>query len=100
MVVHASDARKGTTKLRVVDPYDNPEVWAIVDEGANSNTHSDHRVEDATAKRAKLSVINRLRGATVTKFSGVGSKASSWKYTLPCGLRLEESRLMLPGPLD
>jgi len=32
---------RGTTKLRVVDPYEDEGIWAIVDEGANSNTHSD-----------------------------------------------------------
>ena len=44
---------RGTTSLRVVDPYDDPGVWVIVDEGANSNTHSDYWMRNATAKWAK-----------------------------------------------
>ena len=31
---------QGTTKLRIVDPFADEGVWAIVDDGCNSCTHS------------------------------------------------------------
>ena len=43
---------RGTTSFRVVDPY-NEGIYAIIDEGANANTHSDHWMENAIAKWAK-----------------------------------------------
>ena len=70
---------RGTTKLRVVDPYEDEGIWAIVDEGANSNTHSDFWMKDAEKKWAKLGFSAYLKDATTTTFSGVGSKASSGK---------------------
>ena len=30
-----------TRELRVIDPYDDPNVWVIVDEGCNSCCHSE-----------------------------------------------------------
>ena len=57
-------------------------------------------MKDATAKWARLGFTSRLKFGTVTNFSGVGSKASGGKHTIPCGLRLEESHLILPGRLD
>ena len=91
---------RGTTKLRVVDPYEDEGIWAIVDEGANSNTHSDAWRKNAEKKWERLGFQCYLRNATITTFSGVGSKASSGKYQLPCGLRLEESYMILPGGLS
>ena len=91
---------KGTTKLRVVDPYDHEGIWAIVDEGTNSNTHSDFWRKDADKKWAKLGFTSYVEDATTTNFSGLDSKASSGKYKIPCGLRLEESQLLLPGGID
>jgi len=91
---------RGTTKLRVVDPYEDEGIWAIVDEGANSNTHSDTWRKDADKKWKRLGFQSYLRNATITTFEGVGSKASSGKYQLPCGLRLEESYMTLPGGLS
>ena len=57
-------------------------------------------MKDATEKWARLGFTSCLKDATTTNFSGVGSKASSGKYTMPCGLRLEDSQLILPGGLD
>ena len=41
---------RGNTSLRFVDPYEDEGVWCIVDEGANSNTHGELWLENATAK--------------------------------------------------
>ena len=91
---------RGTTQFRVVDPYEDEGVWAIVDEGANSNIHSDFCRKNAQKKWARLGFTSYLKDATTTNFCGVGSKAISGKYTIPCGFRLEESQLILPGGLD
>ena len=61
-----------TTNFRAVDPYADTGIWVIVDEGAISNTHSDHWMKDAFAKWAKRGFKPVVKSSTVTKFSGVG----------------------------
>ena len=90
----------GTRRRHNQTPSGDEGVWAIVDEGANSNTHSDFWRKDAQKKWARLGFTSYLKDATTTNFSGVGAKASSGKYKIPCGLRLEESQLILLGGLD
>ena len=92
-------SEKGTTSMRVVDPYNDPGIWALVDEGANSNTHSEKWMENARAKWAKKGFRRMLKSSTATKFTGVGSKARSGKWTIPIALKFEESELIIPGSL-
>ena len=69
-MVRYDDARKGTTKLRVVDPYEDEGIWAIANEGANSNTQSDHWKKDAYLKDAtttNLSALVRRQAVTTTR---------------------------------
>ena len=89
-----------TTSLRVVDPYTDPGVWAIVDEGCNSCTHSDAWRENAEKKWNKLGFNSYLKSSAITKFSGVGTAPSSGKWKLPCAIKLKKSELILPGALD
>ena len=78
---------RGNTSLRIVDPYKDPGVWCIVDEGANSNTHGELWLQNAKEKWALKGVRPVLRDATPTSFTGVGTKASSGSYMLPTGFR-------------
>ena len=48
---------KGPTHLRIVDPFDDEGVWAIVDEGCNVCTHSDTWRHNAVEKWAKLATL-------------------------------------------
>ena len=87
------------TELRVVDPFADEGVYAIIDEGANSITHSDRWMKNAVAKWAKKGFRPVLAVSSNTKFTGVGSKKSTGKWTVPIALELEESQLILPGSL-
>ena len=87
----------GNTSLRVVDPYGDEGVWCIVDEGANSNTHGQHWLENAKAKWARKGVRPVLKDATPTSFTGVGTKASSGSYVLPTGFMLHPSDMIVQG---
>jgi hypothetical protein len=91
---------KGTTSLKVIDPFTHPGVWAIVDDGCNSCTHSEKWRLNAMAKWKKLGFAPYLRDSKSTNFSGVGERKTNGKWKLPCGLLLEESQLNLPGGLD
>ena len=88
---------RGNTSLRIVDPYTDPGVWCIVDEGANSNTHGELWLQNAKEKWALKGVRPVLKDATPTSFTGVGTKASSGSYMLPTGFRLKQSNLIVPG---
>ena len=71
----------------------------FVDEGANSNTRAGDWRKDAQKKWARLGFTSYLKDARTTNFNGVGTKTSNGKYQIPCGLRLEESKMILPGGL-
>jgi hypothetical protein len=88
---------RGNTSLRIVDPYEDPGVWCIVDEGANSNTHGEEWLDNEKGKWAFKGVRPVLKDATSTSFTGVGTKASSGSYMLPTGFRLKQSNLIIPG---
>ena len=90
---------KCTTALRVVDPFTDPHVWAIVDEGCNSCTHSDAWRINAQEKWKKLGFAPYLVDSKTTKFAGVGARQSTGKWKIPCGLKLVESGMTLPGGL-
>ena len=86
---------RGASTLRYVDLYEDEGVWCIVDEGANSNTHSDHWMQNAIEKWAPQGARPAIKDTTITSFTGVGSKASTGSFRFPCGLRLKESGLIL-----
>ena len=88
---------KCSTSLRVVDPYTDPDVWAIVDDGCNSCTHSDAWRINAEEKWEKLGFKPYISDKKITNFSGVGSSPSTGKWELPLALRLVESGLLLEG---
>ena len=43
-----------TTQLRVVDPYRDPHIWAIVDDACNSCAHGEFWMKDAIEKWKKI----------------------------------------------
>ena len=88
------------TNLRVVDPYDDPHVWAIVDDGCNACTHSDAWRKNAEEKWNKLGFNSYLKNGQITQFTGVGSAPSTGKWKMPVGLKLVESQLVLPGAIE
>ena len=88
-----------TTSLRVVDPYADPHVWAIVDDGCNSCTHSDAWRINAEEKWKKLGFKCYVKDKKITTFSGVGSAPSTGKWEFPCAFQLIQSQVVLPGTL-
>jgi len=88
------------TNLRVVDPFTDAGVWALVDDGCNSCTHSDAWRLNAEEKWNKLGFSSYLKDSKITKFTGVGSAPSTGKWKLPVALQLKESKLVLPGAID
>ena len=99
-LVATTHEEKQTHKLRVVDPYADPHVWVIVDDGCNSCTHSDAWRQNAEEKFAKLGFAPFLKDNKVTHFTGVGSKTSSGLWKVPIGVKLVESGLVLPGAVS
>ena len=91
---------KGATHLRVVDPYTDEGVWALVDDCCNSCTHSAAWRENAEVKWAKLGFKSYWVDSRTTNFTGVGQRTSTGKYKLPMGLRFPQSNLVVPGGLD
>ncbi len=85
------------THLRVVDPYNDPHVWAVVDDGCNSCCHSTVWHTDARETWRKLGFQSYLISDKPTMFNGVGTRPTTGKYRLPLGFRLQESDLTLPG---
>ena len=88
-----------TVNVRVVDPYEDEHVWALVDDCCNSSCHSEKWHEDAKAKWAKLGYTSALVSSQTSSFGGVGERTTSGKYRMPIGLKLKESELVIPGSL-
>ena len=86
--------------LRVVDPFTDEFVWAIIDVACNSNCHGELWHANATVKWAKNGFKSYLVSNTSTNFRGVGSSGSTGKHKLPIALRLKESGLVIPGMVD
>ena len=90
----------GAMNLPVVDPYNSPYVWCIVDEGCNACTHSKRWMDDARRKWRKLGFDAYQVSSTPTTFNGVGTGLTTGRHKIPIGLRLEETGLILPGGLE
>ena len=74
---------KGNTSLRVVDPLEDDGIWAVVDEGCNSNTHSMVWRKNLEMKCEKLGFKPVQLNSKVTQLTGVGSAATTGKWRLP-----------------
>ena len=61
-----------TTSLRVVDPLTDDGIWAVVDEGCNSCTHSEVWRKNLEMKCDKLGFKPVQLNTKVTQFTGVG----------------------------
>ena len=90
----------GAMNLPVVDPYESPYVWCIVDEGCNACTHSKEWMDNAREKWHKLGFDAYRLSLSSTTFNGVGTGQTSGKHKIPHGSKMEESGLILPGALD
>ena len=93
-------AEKQNNKLRVVDPFEDEGVWAIVDDGCNSCTHSDYWHNNAISKWEKLGFMSFLKHDRTTSFKGVGERVTTGVHKIPVGLKLEESGVILPGAIS
>ena len=83
-----------------VNPYEDPGIWAILDEGCNSSTHTRPWRENAEAKWLKLGFQCYISNPKKTKFTGIGQTYSTGRYKLPMALKLEESGEIIPGAVD
>ena len=69
-----------TTRLRVVDPYRDPHIWAIVDDACNSCAHGEFWMKDAIEKWKKLGHSPVLKSDEQTSFSGLGQNTTQGQY--------------------
>ncbi len=83
--------------LRIVDPYTDPNVWAIVDDGCNASCHSDKWIHNAMSKWKAKGFTPRQLNCKATRFSGVGQKTTDGQFQIPMGLKLLESGMRIPG---
>ncbi len=86
--------------LRVVDPYEDDGIWAIVDEGCNSSAHGKSWRENAERKLAVLGFKVQKMNSKVHNYSGIGATKTTGKYRFPMSLLMEKSQLTLPGIID
>ncbi len=98
-VCHAGTMHKEihADHLRIVDPYTDPNVWAIVDDGCNASCHSDKWIHNAMSKWEVKGFTPRQLNCKATRFSGVGQKTTDGQFQIPMGLKLLESGRRLPG---
>jgi len=90
---------KQATQLRVVDPYEDPHIWAVVDDGCNSSCHTKLWRKNADMKLAKLNFQCHLESSEMTTFKGVGEKKTTGKWRIPFGIQLVKSKLDIQGSL-
>ena len=88
------------THHRVVDPFEDEGVWAIVDDGCNSCTHSKEWRLNAEEKWKKLGFKCYMSDSKTTKFTGIGTSATTGKWKMPAAFLLNESGMLLPGSID
>ena len=86
--------------LRVVDPLEDEGIWAVIDEGCNSNTHSEIWRKNLQMKCEKMGFQPVQINAKVTQFTGVGTARTTGKWRFPIGMKLEESGLIIPGSIS
>ena len=86
--------------LAYVNPFKDPGIWAILDEGCNSSTHTRTWREDAEAKWLKKGFKCYISNPKSAKFTGIGQTNSTGRYKLPMALKLEESGEIIPGAVD
>jgi hypothetical protein len=89
-----------TKKLRVVDAFDDEEVWIIVDDVCNSCCHGEYWRIDAEKKFMRLGFKTILKNDKQHAFNGVGSTKTSGKWKLPMELKLEESGMIFQGSCE
>ena len=87
------------SQLRVVDPYEDPHIWAVVDDGCNSSCHTKLWRKNADMKLAKLNFQCHLESSEMTTFKGVGEKKTTGKWRIPFGIQLIKSKLDIQGSL-
>ena len=63
--------------LRVIDPYADDGVWAIVDEGCNSCCHTKNWHDNAAEKWDRLGFQSYAVNTVSTSFTGVGTSRST-----------------------
>ena len=103
------EGQEATTKksreLPEVDIMEDPGIWVCLDEGCNSNCHSDEWAENTEAKLAlmpikekKLEWVHRRS----RQFNGIGDgKVTTYgKRKIPAAWMLQKSRKILPGFLE
>ena len=89
-----------TRSRRVVHPYVDPHVWAVVDEGYKSCTHPERMRKDAERKWKKFRFALYLKSSKAMTFFGIGTRQAKCKQTFHVALQLEEAQLVVPGALD
>ncbi len=68
------------TQLRIVDPYEDPHIWAVVDDGCNSSYHTRLWRDNAEKKFAKLNFQCHFVSSETTTLKGVGEKKTIGKW--------------------
>ena len=86
--------------LRVVDPFDDPHIWAIIDDGCDACCHGELWHANAKEKWKQLGFDSYLFSKNATKFNGVGQSQTSGKWKMLIAIQLIESQLVLPGSLE
>ena len=84
---------------RIVDPYEDPHIWAVVDDGCNSSCHTRLWREKAEKKLAQLNFQCHLESSEMTTFKVVGEEKATGKWRIPLGLQLIKSKLDIQGSL-
>ena len=86
-----------TLNLRVVCPFADEGVWAIIDDGCNSCCHGEVWRQNAEAKMKVLGFHPIWLHRKATTFNGVGTSTTTGKLKIPTAIRLHESDMVILG---
>ena len=86
-----------TLNLRVVDPFADEGVWAIIDDGCDSCCHGEGWRQNAEAKMKVLGLHPIWLHRKASAFNGVGTSTTSGKLKIPMAIRLQEFDMVIRG---
>ena len=87
---------------RLVDPYNDDGIWALLDDGSNAPCHTTKWAENAATKLEKHKMKMHKLGDVdhSCTFTGIGEAKSKVKYLIPFAVRFKESKMVCHGTME
>ena len=98
-IVYPLMAESEPPGLPWVDIYEDPGIWAVLDEGCNSTCHGEQWARNAEMKLNKLGYRVRWINRDPKTYKGVGQSRTVGKKCFPFAIELIPTSLRVPGTL-